>query len=183
MAIKRHSARAEIGGANANAPGLTSAPTVTSESRLGERPPSSMPRERTNLPPNPFDVEIGERLRRLRKMRKVSQSSLGEALNVSFQAIQKYECGRARLSAHRLKDIADFFDVRISDLLGEAGPTGDKSGLGTWLERSYAANVVAVAFDRIEDPKLRRGLTRLIQSLGSAEDPAPEDDGASGHQA
>ena len=40
-----------------------------------------------------------------RTMRGMSQSKLGEALNVTFQQVQKYEKGVNRISASRLYQI------------------------------------------------------------------------------
>jgi transcriptional regulator with XRE-family HTH domain len=47
---------------------------------------------------NPVDSLVGERIRLLRKRRKMSQSDLGQAIGVTFQQIQKYENGKNRAS-------------------------------------------------------------------------------------
>lgn len=49
--------------------------------------------------PDPIDVQVGARLRALRKMRKPTQSELAGALGLSFQQVQKYENGANRISA------------------------------------------------------------------------------------
>ncbi|WP_019222127.1 helix-turn-helix domain-containing protein, partial [Bartonella senegalensis] len=49
-----------------------------------------------------------------RKMLKMSQKQLGHALGVSSQQIQKYEIGLNRVSAGRLKEIADLLNVPIA---------------------------------------------------------------------
>ncbi len=66
--------------------------------------------------PHPIDVHVGARLMFRRKQIRVSQSSLGEALGVTFQQIQKYERGANRMSAsmlfmagQRLSAPIDFF--------------------------------------------------------------------------
>lgn len=71
---------------------------------------------------DPIDVYIGQRLRALRIERRVSQSDLGAALNVTFQQIQKYERGDNRVSASMLmkaaealgSPIAEFFPAEFS---------------------------------------------------------------------
>jgi DNA-binding transcriptional regulator YiaG len=60
---------------------------------------------------NPVDSLVGERIRLLRKRRKMSQSDLGQALGVTFQQIQKYENGKNRVGASRLHLIATALDV------------------------------------------------------------------------
>jgi len=55
--------------------------------------------------PNPIDVHVGMRVHVRRTMRGMSQSKLGEALNVTFQQVQKYEKGVNRISASRLYQI------------------------------------------------------------------------------
>ncbi len=47
-------------------------------------------------------------------MLKMSQKQLGHSLGISSQQIQKYETGLNRVSAGRLKDIADILSVSLS---------------------------------------------------------------------
>ncbi|EJF78462.1 hypothetical protein MCO_00646 [Bartonella sp. DB5-6] len=60
------------------------------------------------------DIFVGKRIRFRRKMLKMSQKQLAHALNVSYQQIQKYETGLNRVSAGRLKDIADILSVPLT---------------------------------------------------------------------
>ncbi|MGF7157215.1 transcriptional regulator with XRE-family HTH domain [Bartonella heixiaziensis] len=56
----------------------------------------------------------------------MSQKELGLCLGITFQQIQKYEKGLNRISAGRLKDIADILSVPLSffypDLLTKQEP-------------------------------------------------------------
>ncbi|MCS0462650.1 MULTISPECIES: helix-turn-helix domain-containing protein [Rhizobium] len=56
----------------------------------------SIDRQRRN---SEIDREIGERLRQLRQMRGMTQTTLGKAVNVTFQQMQKYERGFNRIAA------------------------------------------------------------------------------------
>ena len=56
--------------------------------------------------PNPIDIHVGGRIRLRRTMLGMSQEKLGEQLGITFQQVQKYEAGRSRLSAGRLRDVA-----------------------------------------------------------------------------
>jgi transcriptional regulator with XRE-family HTH domain len=51
---------------------------------------------------NDIDLHLGKRLRRRRRMMKLTQEQLAAAVGVRFQQIQKYECGANRISASRL---------------------------------------------------------------------------------
>ncbi|WP_022696778.1 helix-turn-helix domain-containing protein [Euryhalocaulis caribicus] len=59
------------------------------------------PRSTTEL-----DALIGARVRLARQLCGLSQSELGDRLNVSFQQVQKYESGANRVAAQRLYEIA-----------------------------------------------------------------------------
>ncbi|CAK02395.1 transcriptional regulator [Bartonella tribocorum CIP 105476] len=61
-----------------------------------------------------IDLLVGKKIRLRRQMLKMSQTTLGHALGVSFQQIQKYEKGLNRVSAGRLMQISDILNVPIS---------------------------------------------------------------------
>ena len=52
----------------------------------------------------------------------MSQTTVGEALDVSFQQVQKYENGTNRISAGRLQQIADFLGVTPGYFFEDARP-------------------------------------------------------------
>ncbi|WP_270375551.1 helix-turn-helix domain-containing protein [Marinicauda sp. Alg238-R41] len=70
-------------------------------------PGDRAPAQRTGRRTTPRDGEIGDRLRLVRELAKVTQSSLGKAIGVTFQQIQKYETGRNRMAVSRLVAAAD----------------------------------------------------------------------------
>lgn len=76
--------------------------------------------KKTKPSPSAADKAIGLQVKQIRILKKVSQESLGEALEVTFQQIQKYENGTNRISAARLKTIADFLEVPIHHFWNEA---------------------------------------------------------------
>ncbi|WP_065755178.1 helix-turn-helix domain-containing protein [Bradyrhizobium paxllaeri] len=59
---------------------------------------------------NGDDTLVGQRIRAARLSADISQSDLGTKLGVSFQQVQKYERGTNRVSAGRLRQIADALD-------------------------------------------------------------------------
>ena len=68
--------------------------------------------------PGPIDILVGKRIRAAREEAGMSQTTLGDAMGVSFQQVQKLERGANRISAghlhavaHKLgKDIGWFFN-------------------------------------------------------------------------
>jgi transcriptional regulator with XRE-family HTH domain len=122
-------------------------------------------------------------MRMRRAMVGMSQSKLGSVLGVTFQQIQKYEKGVNRISASRLKQAASVFDVDV-DWFYEGGPAvqGGK-GMAEGAARSLDVQFLSTtdgfrlnrAFTRIKDPKVRRKIIDLVESL------SPADEGGDAH--
>ncbi len=70
--------------------------------------------------PSETDFRIGKTLQILRAKQGLSQKNLAALLGVSFQQVQKYECGGNRISAARLYDIAQVLQVPIGALYNES---------------------------------------------------------------
>jgi transcriptional regulator with XRE-family HTH domain len=128
--------------------------------------------------PNPIDKYVGARLRTRRVLLGMSQEKLGDALGVTFQQIQKYEKGVNRISASRLKQIAQTLDAPIG-FFYEGGPT-ETAGLKGFSEPAAGDFVIEFlstaegvqlnrSFIRIRDPRVRRRLVELVASLAEAQ--------------
>jgi transcriptional regulator with XRE-family HTH domain len=63
--------------------------------------------------PRPIDVHVGSRIRLRRTLLGMSQVSLGEALGLTVQQVQKYESGVNRVVASRLFDLSRVLEVPI----------------------------------------------------------------------
>ena len=63
--------------------------------------------------PNPVDVHVGNRVRMRRTLLGLSQSTLADALGLTFQQVQKYEKGTNRVSASRLHQISQVLDAPV----------------------------------------------------------------------
>ena len=79
-----------------------------------------------------IDEHIGARVRWRRRLMDLTQAELGRRVGLSFQQIQKYECGTQRLSAATLCRIAWVLGVEpgsfLTDLpMAEAGLEADES--------------------------------------------------------
>ena len=62
-------------------------------------------------------VNLAENIKNLRKEKNVSQEKLADYLNISFQAVSKWETGNACPDISLLPDIARFFGITVDELL------------------------------------------------------------------
>ena len=60
------------------------------------------------------NVFIGKRLRQGRRSAGMTQTRLAESIGVTFQQVQKYECGASQLSAARLWLCAQAVNVPVT---------------------------------------------------------------------
>jgi transcriptional regulator with XRE-family HTH domain len=136
--------------------------------------------------PNPVDIHVGSRVRLRRTLLGMSQERLGEAVNLTFQQIQKYERGANRIGASRLFELSRVLDVPVSFFF-EDMPDDIKTPEGVKaralqdrgqepfepapLPRRETLELVR-AYYRIADPKIRKRLFELTKSLSGA---APEE--------
>jgi transcriptional regulator with XRE-family HTH domain len=125
---------------------------------------------------DPIDKYVGGRLRTRRLMLHMSQTDVANALQLTFQQVQKYENGTNRISASRLQRLCTVLDVPISFFF-EGAPTIDGSPpMGVDNQSpSYVNDFLAtsggvalmLAFRRIGDPKMRRTLVALVEEIAA----------------
>ena len=126
--------------------------------------------------PNPIDKHVGARVRMRRLMVGMSQGKLGEALDVTFQQVQKYEKGANRIGASRLQQLARVLEVPPAFFF-DGAPSGDGSSVGFAESNgsSHTADFVLTseglqlnrAFAAIRDPKVRKRILDLVESLSA----------------
>jgi transcriptional regulator with XRE-family HTH domain len=126
-------------------------------------------------PPNPIDVQVGKRLRMWRTNREVSRITLGEALGLTDQQIQKYETGANRIGASRLQQICTVLEIPVSFLFEDApepspGEGGMPQDMIDFMESEEGVRFVA-AFMGITDRKMRRGIARLTGRIADGMQP------------
>jgi transcriptional regulator with XRE-family HTH domain len=124
--------------------------------------------------PNPIDKHVGARVRMRRMMLSMSQEKLGDALDLTFQQIQKYEKGANRIGASRLQQIAQILQVPISFFFeGSPHAPGHAGGMSEAPSPSYVSDFLATsdglsltkAFMRIKSSKLRRRIVDLVEQI------------------
>lgn len=125
----------------------------------------------------PVDMHIGGHIRLRRTMLGLSQESLGDSLDLTFQQVQKYDRRGNLIGAGRLLQLANVLGVSISyfyDELQTNLPVTDGSVVS--IDRDKHMNSVIKrdrlelvrAYYRIGDPVVRIKMLELVQSLASA---------------
>ena len=100
-------------------------------------------------------THIGVKIKELRKKKDMTQEKLAEYLNVSFQAISKWETGAASPDLSMIVPLARLFDVTTDELFGILNSTKDerqeelkKMWQETWhtgdTEKRYEISKIAV---------------------------------------
>ena len=64
---------------------------------------------------------LSEILKDLRTRKRISQATLAEVLEVTQQAVQRWECGKSRPDVESLEKLSDYFKVSTDYLLGRSG--------------------------------------------------------------
>jgi transcriptional regulator with XRE-family HTH domain len=128
---------------------------------------------------HPTDKPVGSRVRMRRLMLGRSQTQLAEALGVTFQQVQKYEKGTNRISASRLQQISDTFQVPV-EFFFEGGPQvlGQDHAQNGGPSPQYVAEYLATsdglnltkAFMQIPSASLRRSIVNLVEAVAGPED-------------
>ena len=77
-----------------------------------------------------IDFQIGQAIANIRQIRGMSQSDLGEALDVTFQQVQKYEKGQNRLSVVALIKVCRKLEISPMEIIGQhVGQPSETTGL------------------------------------------------------
>jgi transcriptional regulator with XRE-family HTH domain len=114
-----------------------------------------------------IDQEVGRLLRAARLRKGFSQPRLGDALDLTFQQIQKYEKGKNRVSVSRLFQIASALNVSPRSLMPSlpAAEDGKEDDLLSLLDGPDAIRV-ARAFKRV-CPKWRPFWLEAIENCAN----------------
>jgi transcriptional regulator with XRE-family HTH domain len=115
--------------------------------------------------PDPLDVMVGAKIRIFRTQRGMSQGDLAGKIGIAFLQLQKYEKGINRVGTSRLSRIAAVLGISIGDLFESNGrkPANLKSPYRLLEDR--CALRVLTAFSRTSDPRIRRAVASLIESI------------------
>ncbi|NKD77028.1 helix-turn-helix domain-containing protein [Haematospirillum sp. H1815] len=121
--------------------------------------------------PNPVDIHVGARVRFCRTVQRISQTTLANALGLTFQQIQKYERGTNRISASRLWDISQALGVPVTyffDDLPDALSRDEIHQQEAVPELSRESVALLIAYSKIDKKSVRRrvfDLTRVLADI------------------
>lgn len=117
--------------------------------------------------PSDVDRHIGLKVRARRLEAGLSQERLGLALGVTFQQVQKYEKGSNRMGASRLQQAALALGVPVSHFYEGAPINGFVDTGGAFFESQISTeeSALLVAFRRIDDPRLRKRVQQLLETM------------------
>ena len=150
---------------------------------MAKRPRKSSGRMASKGFPNPIDVHVGARIRLRRTLLGISQTTLADALGLTFQQVQKYERGGNRVSSSRLVDMANALEVSIpyffEEMSAEVGAQTPsaliKAGrrpLAVGNETDLLAKRETLefvrAYYRITDPAVRKRLADLTKIMAKS---------------
>jgi transcriptional regulator with XRE-family HTH domain len=113
---------------------------------------------------HPVDVHVGMRIRQRRSLLGMSQTTLANAVGLTFQQIQKYERGSNRAGSSRIFEFAKILDVPVSyffDEMPSNALTGrPMSGRG----RKGGFGEAATPFEGEKDPLIKRETLELVRA-------------------
>ena len=120
-----------------------------------------------------MDNELGARIRTLRKERGLSQEALAQALEVSRQAVTKWEDGSSLPSTANLFALSGFFGVPLAELTGTPASPSSASAMSekAHVKRAKALRIGAWVLLAVSVPVL---LICAVQYF-TAGPPIPED--------
>ena len=126
--------------------------------------------------PNPVDQHVGSRVRMRRMMLAMSQTTLGNALGLTFQQVQKYEKGTNRIGASRLQHICHILQVPVAFLFeGAPSVPGTPQAMEMAPSPAYVTDFLATsdglaltkAFMRIKNTKLKQRIVELVEEIAA----------------
>ena len=129
--------------------------------------------------PDPIDKFVGSRVRARRVGLRMSQTKLGQVVDVTFQQIQKYENGTNRIGASNLFKIAHAMGVDVSYFYEGLPDSAVKTKTGRRAKKaakdisgeeqdplnSREAIVLMHNYFRISDTTIRKRLFQFVKSL------------------
>ena len=112
-----------------------------------------------------LDEELGRSICRRRKVLGMTQAHLGAAVGVSFQQIQKNECGVNKMSAVQIWKIANALGLSVDDLFADATRSTLKPKY-SGVNLNDSAQFVELTAEL--QPRARHALTAFVQSLSTS---------------
>jgi transcriptional regulator with XRE-family HTH domain len=125
---------------------------------------------------HPIDIHLGQRIRLRRTELGMSQQKLGEAIGLTFQQVQKYECGANRMGGSRLWQMSRvlsvpvnwFFEQMPADLHNARNVVALAKVEVRDLEQGRESLEAVRAYNDIPTPELRMVARKTLRALAAA---------------
>ena len=122
-----------------------------------------------------MDAYVGARIREIRTLKGLSQEELAEALNISYQQVQKYERGANWVGASRLYYIGQALGIPVSGFFAGL-PTFDTESDGRnrpritvdHSKRDRESLELMRSYHAVRDDGLKRKIYELVKAAGKA---------------
>ena len=102
---------------------------------------------------NTENNEIGQRIRKLRKEHKLSQTELANKIGKSLRTIQKYENGEIEVAISVMNEIAAALDITVADIIGYNAETNTIQSLSDIMNFLFSLEKVRDVDFRIDVKK------------------------------
>ena len=112
---------------------------------------------------HPVDRYVGARTRQRRTLLGMSQGTLGTAVGLTFQQIQKYETGANRIGSSRLYEFAKVLDVPVSYFFDEM-PSNALSGRPMSGRGRKGFGEAGTPFAQERDTLIKRETLELVRA-------------------
>jgi transcriptional regulator with XRE-family HTH domain len=74
-----------------------------------------------------YDKRLGQRLKALREIHRMTQADVGARIGFSHQQIQKYESGQSHVRANLIQQFATLFQVSAAQLIEDSDILADQN--------------------------------------------------------
>ena len=111
------------------------------------------------------DETIARNLRHFRLARGLTQTTLGDAVGVTFQQIQKYEKGTNAIAPGRLRQLCEVLGVAPAEMFGKQ-PEIDGEPIPEMTRWSYRT---LIALNKIKNDRMKRSIGALIEELAGSQ--------------
>ena len=107
-------------------------------------------------------MSLGTRLHSLRKERGYSRENAAAMLDVSFSALEKWETDKRRPTLLKAKQLADFYGMTVSELVGDTLTFKEEKKQKTNLAQKYGR--ILAALEKMDEAMVRE-LTERIEAM------------------
>ena len=115
-----------------------------------------------------FNVHLGKKLRMRRLSLGLTQTKVAQAINVTFQQIQKYEKGTNGVSSNRLMQLAQFLKVPIIYFFEDFRDFKDLSSNNEILNENLNYSFLSRTFSSLSKPQKEK-ILQILNNISKFE--------------